>query len=103
MNYDEVESIIELFKSKAPSKEYLYNHGIIENDGMRYTGITLFDSTSKDAIKVASLDIRGVPDCNKFSIGLHWNWNELRFINNPEVLRDMIDKHITVPKLQITH
>lgn len=92
MTIQEVNQIVELFKSKAPAPYYLESPKL-EMHGIKYSGISLFTSSGDNAKPVASLDIR-VIDGERCSVHLLIGWNRHEFMENPDLCLELINRFI---------
>jgi hypothetical protein len=89
MNITDANKIREKFLSKAPA-EYYYHHA----EMWKRKGISLFNSTNNDGVKIASLSIFSVEDKNLVSLWI--GESEFHFREYPELCLEIIEKYIPV-------
>lgn len=93
-----VEKIRDLFVSKAPTHEHLMTHPNFEHDGIAMTGYSIFDDTTDDANKVASIMFSGNKENSECSVTLHIGWNKFEFLENPNMCMKIISEYVIFPQ-----
>jgi hypothetical protein len=102
MNLEQITAIFEAFKARVGTQtELLYDHPIIGGTipGVKHGALSIFDGTDGDAQKIASLGYEGNGEV--FQATLIIGWNEYKFIENPELCIELINRFVQVPQKQI--
>ena len=102
MNLEQITAIVEAFKARVGTQtELLYDHPIIGGTipGVKYGGISIFDGPDMKSQKIASLGYEGNGEV--FQATLNIGWNEYKFIENPELCIELINRFVQVPQKPI--
>lgn len=98
MNLEQITSIVEAFKQKVGERvELLYVHPVIGGmiQGVKHGALSIFDGPDGDAQKIASLGYEGNGEV--FQATLNIGWNEFKFIENPELCIELINRLVQIP------
>jgi len=97
MNLDQITSIFLAFNGKVEGREeLLYTHPVINGrDGVKHGALSIFDGTGDNAQKIASLGYEGNGEV--FQATLNIGWNEFKFIENPELCIELINRFVQIP------
>lgn len=107
MNFEELSSIVDAFRQKASDyPDYLMEHGVISDNRhresigeVRHAGLSIFDGAEGDSQKVASLHFQG--NGKIFLATLYVGDNEFKFMDNPSLCIELIERFVKIPQKTI--